>query len=122
MTRIELINTDMKFVSFLFLSILVCTSCNNDLKILAPYKDITVVYGLIDQNDTVHYIRINKAFEGIGNAYTMAMQYDSIYYPVGNISAVIEDSSPTTNSIVNTLKLDTTTTIPLSPGVFSYPK
>jgi len=104
------------------LTILLCTSCDNTIKILAPYKDITIVYGLIDQNDPVHYFRINKGFEGNGNAYTMAQQYDSIYYPVGNITAVLEDSSTTTNSIVNVYLLDTTTSIPLGAGIFSYPK
>ncbi len=115
----------MKFKTILFFIALIAVcniSCNNDLKILAPYKNITVVYGLMDQNDSVHYFRINKAFEGSGNAYEMAKQYDSIYYPVGLISAVLEDSSTTTNSIVATYKLDTTTAIPLGPGTFPYPK
>jgi hypothetical protein len=115
----------MKFknsIAVIAIAVFINTSCNNDLKILAPYKNITVVYGLLDQNDPIHYIRINKAFEGNGNAYTMAQQYDSIYYPIGTISAVIEDSSLITNTIVNTYKLDTITTIPLGPGTFSYPK
>jgi len=111
-----------RILSVMVLFTLICTSCTNDLKVLAPYKNITVVYGLIDQNDPVHYVRINKGFEGSGNAYTMAQQYDSIYYPVGSISVVLEDSSTTSYSIVNTYKLDTITTIPLSPGTFSYPK
>ena len=97
-------------------------SCKNSLNVQAPYKDVTIVYGLLDQNDPVHYFRINKGFEGNGNAYTMAMQYDSIYYPVGTIQAVLQDSNPTTNTIVNTITLDTSTTIPLGPGTFSYPK
>ncbi len=101
---------------------LICNSCSNDLKILAPYKNITVVYGLVDQNDPIHYIRINKAFEGPGNAYTMAQQYDSIYYPVSAITAILQDSSTTTNTIVNTYTLATTDTIPLGAGTFSYPK
>ncbi len=112
----------LKVIAALALSVLVYSSCNNDLKILAPYKDITVVYGLLDQNDPVHYFRINKGFLGNGNAYTMAMQYDSIYYPVGNIHAYLQDSSTITNTIVDTFNLDTITTIPLNPGTFSYPK
>jgi len=100
----------------------VCTSCKNSLNVQAPYKDITIAYGLMDQNDPIHYIRINKGFEGNGNAYTMATQYDSIYYPVGSITAVLEDSNTTTDAIVGTITLDTTTTVPLGPGTFSYPK
>jgi hypothetical protein len=114
-----------KFLVFsfsLFTLTVISSSCDNTVKILAPYKDITVVYGLLDQSDSVHYFRINKAFEGLGNAYTMAQVYDSIYYPVGNIRAYIQDSSILSNSIVDTFNLDTTTAIALPPGVFSYPK
>ncbi len=56
------------------------TSCNNDLDIVAPYKDTTVVYCLIDLNDTVHYVRIHKAFLGADNAYEMAQYTDSFYH------------------------------------------
>lgn len=111
-----------KTIALTAFSIVACISCKNSLNIQAPYKDVTIVYGLIDQNDTVHYIRINKGFEGNGNAYTMAKQYDSIYYPVGTISAVLEDSNPLNGNIVNTITLDTTTTVPLQSGIFSYPK
>jgi hypothetical protein len=98
------------------------TSCKNSLNVQAPYKDVTVVYGLIDQNDPIHYFRINKGFEGVGNAYSMASQFDSIYYlPTSTITAILQDSNTTTN-IVTAIPLDTTTSIPLSPGTFSYPK
>lgn len=111
-----------KIIGIIALSTLVSTSCHNSLNVLAPYKDVTVVYGLLDQNDPVHYFRINKGFEGPGNAYTMAMQYDSIYYPVGSIRAYIKDSNVNTQTIVDTFNLDTTTTVPLASGTFSYPK
>jgi len=111
-----------RYIALIALVVVVCTSCKNSLNVQAPYKDVTVVYGLMDQNDPVHYIRINKGFEGNGDAYSMAKQYDSIYYPVGIITAVLEDSNPTTEAIVNTITLDTTTTVPLNPGIFSYPK
>jgi len=98
------------------------SSCKNSLNVQSPYKDETIVYGLLDQNDPIHYIRINKGFEGNGNAYVMAKQYDSLYYPANNIKAILEDSNPITNVIVKIDSLDTTTTIPLNPGIFSYPK
>jgi hypothetical protein len=96
------------------------TGCSNNLNINAPYKDITVVYGLLDQNDTTHYIRINKAFLGQGNALTMAQQYDSINYPAGTLTVALQDydafGDPPT-----TIPLSTTMNIPVVPGVFSYP-
>lgn len=92
------------------------TGCKNDLKLLAPYKDITVVYGLLDQGDTTHYIRINKAYEGPGNALTMAAQYDSINYPIGTLTVQLQDINSGKMST-----LGTTMNLPVSPGIFSYP-
>src|SRR5579872_6243382 len=108
-----------KIISFCIIAILLL-ACNNKLNILLPYKDITVVYGLLDQSDSVHYIRINKAFEGNGNAQVMAQQYDSINYPPGTLSVSLQDYN--NGTLVRTIKLDTTYSIPVSPGVFSYPK
>ena len=40
------------FVSLAF--ILLITACKNDLELNAEWKDITVVYGLLDQRDTIN--------------------------------------------------------------------
>jgi hypothetical protein len=95
-------------------------SCKNNLNTLAPYKDIPVVYGLLDQNDTIHYIRINKAFQTSGNAFTAAQVYDSTNYPVGTISVQLQDYN-SNGTLVKTLTLDTTTAIPMPAGTFSSP-
>ncbi len=57
------------------------SSCENDIELNAPYQEIGVIYGLINPADSVHYVRIQKAFLGEGNALVMAQQTDSIYYP-----------------------------------------
>lgn len=56
-------------------------SCNNDLDILAPYKETCIVYGLINAADSVQYVRINRAFLGEEDAYVMAQHPDSFNYP-----------------------------------------
>ena len=55
-------------------------SCSNDLEINAPWKDVTVVFGLLNKNETTHYVRISKAFLGEGDAMEFASQFDSLYY------------------------------------------
>ena len=55
-------------------------SCSNDLEINAPWKDVTVVFGLLNIDSTTHYVRISKAFLGEGDALEFASQFDSIYY------------------------------------------
>ncbi|MBK8848102.1 MAG: DUF4249 family protein [Bacteroidetes bacterium] len=55
-------------------------SCENDLDIVSPYKDTTIVYCLLDLSDSVHWVRVHKAFLGPGDAEQMAAYADSIYY------------------------------------------
>ncbi|HEY8367466.1 MAG TPA: hypothetical protein VIL57_09990, partial [Bacteroidia bacterium] len=37
-------------------------SCRSEVDIAGNYKETTVVYGLLNQYDTVQYVRIQKAF------------------------------------------------------------
>jgi hypothetical protein len=61
-------------------------SCSQKFNIAAPYKQIVVVYGLLDQQDTAHYVRIEKAFlDQSKNALTMAQVSDSNYYAQLNV-------------------------------------
>jgi len=61
--------------------ILLTTSCKNELDLNAPYKEIMVVYGLLDANDSVHYIKVNRAFTTENqSAYEIAKITDSLYY------------------------------------------
>ena len=55
-------------------------SCNNDLEITADWKDIPVVYGILDAQDTVQHVKFNKAFLGQGDVMTMAQEFDSLHY------------------------------------------
>jgi len=52
-------------------------SCETDFDVTADYKEIAIVYGLLSQNDTTHYLRITKAFLGDGNALVYALNPDS---------------------------------------------
>jgi hypothetical protein len=62
-------------------SLLALTGCEEDFEVAAPYKDITFVYGIMDKLDSVHYIRIQKAFlDENKNAIDMAKEADSSFY------------------------------------------
>jgi len=54
--------------------------CTTDFPTITPYKETMVIYGLLNPNDPVQYIRVSKAFLGEGNALVMSRQPDSIYY------------------------------------------
>ena len=62
-------------------SALFLVSCDNDIDLTAPYSEIGVIYGLIDPSDSIHVVRIQKAFLGEGDASQMAQIVDSTYYP-----------------------------------------
>ncbi|MCX6188116.1 MAG: hypothetical protein NTW54_00650 [Bacteroidetes bacterium] len=72
----------MKYIFFgLVLTLIVSSSCKNDIKLNADYKEIAVVYGLLDRNDTVHYIRIQRAFQNTNaTAQSISQKPDSLYF------------------------------------------
>ena len=75
----------------LFLSLIFITSCSTKLDVNAEYKDITVVYGLLNQNDSIHYIKINKAFIGDDNAYYMAADPKLSNYNPADLDVYMEE-------------------------------
>lgn len=51
-----------KFPIVLVLAAWFIVGCNNDLDLVAPQKDIPVVYGVWTKNETEHYLRVERAF------------------------------------------------------------
>src|ERR1051326_8629009 len=95
------------------------SGCNNDIDINEQWKEIPVIFGLLDQSDSVQYIKINKAFLGKANALVMASNYDTVSY--GNVLDVkIKEVS--NNVVINTFTLQQDSGIAKDPGVFAYPE
>ena len=67
-------------ISVFLISLLIFTGCETEFSVIAPWEDITVVYGLVNPNDSIHYIKINKAFLGKADANSMAQIRDSSEY------------------------------------------
>jgi hypothetical protein len=53
----------MKKNILIILVVLGFVACDNKLEINAPYREIPVIYGFININDTVQYLRIQKVFQ-----------------------------------------------------------
>lgn len=66
-------------------------SCSTDFDLNAPYQEETVVYGLLNQVDTLHKVTIRKSYLGTGNAYDYALLADSSEYDTSLVYAVIEE-------------------------------
>jgi hypothetical protein len=91
-------------------------SCRNELDVMAPYKDIPVVYCLLNPKDSVNYLRLEKSFLGADNAYEMAQVTDSLYYK--DAVVLLERWSDGQKKETTTLEF---TSIPVrDPGIFTH--
>jgi hypothetical protein len=103
-------------------------SCSTDVDLYADYKEIPIVYGLIEANSDTNYVKITKAFCGTNdngiNALETAQVYDSSNYP-GKLNAyIVELKSVDGQSFQPTGRkfyLDTLTVHNKQPGVFYAP-
>jgi len=106
------------YIKLLLSVIAFCTlfSCKNTLEVNAPWKETTVVYGLLNASDSVQYIKINKAFLGNGNELAYAKVADSINY--GNqLSATLQEYN--SGSLVSSVTLIRDETLPKDTGIFA---
>ena len=121
----------MKKIQF-FLSLTVLlgffASCTTDVELYADYRDIPVVYGLLDATKDTNYIRINRAFSGSNdvliNANEIALIDDSCNYPGKLDARIIEYKNTFGNQYTPTgrvIVLDTITVHNKQEGIFYAP-
>lgn len=63
-----------------FLLSIVLFSCNEKINYIGEFQETAVVYGVLDHADSIHYVKINRAFIGPGNALEIAQIPDSNYF------------------------------------------
>ncbi len=91
--------------------------CDNDLELTADWQDIPIVYGLLDINDPVHFIRLEKAFlDPQTSALTIAQIPDSLYYE----SATVQLERVSDGSVFTLQRVDGTDIgLPKEEGIFA---
>lgn len=110
------------------LALLGLASCSTDVELYADYKDIPVVYGLIDAQADTNFIKITKAFCGTNenpvNANEAALIYDSSNYPC-KLNVFIEElkgaPGQAFQSTGRRFQLDTLTIHNKQAGIFYSP-
>jgi len=111
----------MRKFRFCFLLAL-CTgillSCKQSLDVNEQWKDITIVYGILDQSDTIHYIKITKAFLGPGDALQYAKIPDSSNYSA-RLEVRLDEYS--NNTFIKSLILNDTLITNKDSGIFYFP-
>ena len=70
--------TKMLVASWLFLTL---ASCSNEVDVIGIWKDIPVVYAVVNRQDTAHYFRIERAYLPPNqSALEVAKNIDSLYF------------------------------------------
>lgn len=81
-------------------------ACDTDFNTTAPWKEIFVVYGLINPDDAEQYIRIEKGFadaSGKLNNIDLAAISDSIYYRPGELTVSLIRLDEQRNTVDSTV-------------------
>ena len=109
----------MKRLNLLLLataSILV--SCSTDIDLFADYKQVPIVYGLLDAYADTNFIKITRAFYVEGDANQVAANPDSSNYPGKLDVRLVEFCN---GDSIREIVLDTITHHNKQPGVFYHP-
>lgn len=109
-----------KFIQLFLLPIVAISflSCKPDVNLTSDYRDITVVYGLLNPKDQNHYIKIYKGYLTKDNALVWANELDNISY-YDDIEVQLIEHRP--SGEVRTYPMDTVMSVSKNYGVFSSP-
>lgn len=104
------------------LAALSLVSCKPDVELTSDYKDVTVVYGLLNPLDNYQYIKIYKGYLTKENALVWAKDLDNISY-YNDITVKLEEYFPESvgGELRYTYELDTVMSISKNYGVFASP-
>lgn len=109
----------IKYILGVIALISIISSCSNKVDLNSDWKDIPVVYGLIEPHKDTQFIKINKCFLGSEDAYTMAQIADSLNYPY-KLNVRVEKWL--NGSYSKSYTLDTITRYGLEDGIFATNK
>lgn len=95
------------------------SSCRTDFEVNEKWREIDVVYGLLDINDSAHYIKVGKAFLNEDeSAYKVASVEDSLYH---NDSLDVRLQEIKNAGVQNEIKLEKTYLTNKDTGIFASP-
>ena len=83
--------------------VLLLPACSTDFDLTSEWKDITIVYGLLNKDDNYNYIRIEKAYlDPKTSAIVQAQIPDSIYYDSLTVDLLEFDNG----NLISTINLE----------------
>lgn len=110
-----------RFFLFLTIGFFLFQSCETEVDLTTDPEEIMVVYGLLNQNDTEHHLKITKTFLVEGDVTAAASDSVSlIQYGPDDLEVKLHGYR--NGAIVSTYVYDTLTIFNKEPGAFYYPK
>jgi hypothetical protein len=97
----------------------VFSACSTDIDLYADYKELPVIYGLLDANADTNYVKITRIMSVEGDAYLVASNPDSSDYPGKLDVRIIEYRN---GDSLREIVLDTITIHNKEQGVFYAPE
>lgn len=84
----------MRFLQFSLYAIILAstalvTSCKDDIDFAGDHVETPVLFGLLDKNDSLHYVKLTRTFGGSNNSIDVALIADSSYFQ--NAEIVVEE-------------------------------
>ena len=91
----------MRRLLFLILSVVLFASCEVEFTPNDNWREIPVVYCLLDQDEDTTYVRLQRCFLGEGNQLNYISNPDSIYYPQSAVKVFIEEWASTSGGNIS---------------------
>lgn len=101
-----------------FSLVVIMSACSTDIDLYADYKQVPVVYGLLDAKADTNFVKITRVFSAQGDAYQVAQNPDSSNYPGKLDVRLVEYCN---NDSIREIVLDTITIRNKQPGTFYAP-
>jgi len=103
-----------KFLALIFITTL-AASCNNELVINADWKDVSVIYGILEKKQDTNYVRVHRGYLGNEGVTGGNQDPDSLYY----ISPEVKIEIIKNNSVIKTVQLTRDESHSLDSGFFT---
>lgn len=105
------------FLALFAIPVVMFTSCSEDIDFAGSASEAPILYCLLDQADTLHYVKLTRAFAGNNNAVEVAQIADSNYY--NDVDITVEQWAE--NSKLQEWSLRDTVITGKDPGAFYSP-
>lgn len=103
----RLTNIKIPQCSAILLATLMMVGCEVEFSPNADWKDVPVVYCVLDQDDDTTWVRVERCYLSEGDIYQFGTNSDSINYPAGSLQVsliALRNGTP-----VDSIAFDTTT-------------